>query len=465
MNLIVVIIDSLRKDHIGCFGNPWIRTPNFDRFSEQAIIFDDFRPNAVPTIPFRRGFMLGRPVFPYKDFKFTPGLTGVLGWQSLEPHEVTFQQVIQDSGYVTGLITDAPHYFAPGMNFHRGFDSWQFVRGQECDPYLSGISRKDPSPFMYEGLEGTHMKNLLEIHVRNTGDQLSEEDCFAPRVFRLAEKWLEQNVKYYENFFLLVDCFDPHEPWDQPRFYTDLYDPGYTGREIIFPQNGLDGHLSPEEKEHIRALYAGEVTIVDRWFGHFMEKFNLMGLDEDTAVLFLSDHGLLLGEFGMYKKLPSLLYREMLDIPLMLMMPQQQRQKKRVAGFIQECDLAPTILKLLGIEVPDSMTGLDFWPLATGEKGAIREYAYGGYHTHGYFWDGRYHYFRDLKNSSKAYLFDLQYDASMQKNILEINPEVAKKMDIKLLDAVDHWTPPEVMYKTAYERPYVPHRLRSETRR
>lgn len=464
MNFIVVIIDTLRKDHIGCFGNPWIQTPNFDRFSEQATIFDDFRPNGVPTIPFRRGFMLGRPVFPYKDFKFTPGLTGLLGWQSLEPHEETFQQVLQDSGYVTGLITDSPHYFAPGMNFHRGFDGWQFIRGQECDPYLSGISRKDPSPFMYEGLEGTHMQNLLEIHVRNTGDQLSEEDCFAPSVFRRAEKWLENNARYYENFFLLVDCFDPHEPWDQPRFYTDLYDPGYKGREIIFPQNGLGVHMSPEEKKHIRALYAGEVTMVDRWFGHFMEKFHFMGLGEDTAVLFLSDHGLLLGEFDMYKKLPNFLYREVLDAPMMLMMPKGKRQTKRIKGFIQECDLAPTILKLLGMDVPETMTGLDFWPLVTGEKKAIRDYAYGGYHTHGYLWEENYHYFRDLKDASKGYLYDLEKDASMKNNIFQAKPSAAKDMDRKLLEAVEHWNPPEVKHQTAYEKPYVPHRLRSVDR-
>ena len=461
MNLIVVIIDSLRKDHIGCLGNPWIQTPNFDRFSEQAIIFDGFRPNAVPTIPFRRGFMLGRPVFPYKDFKFTPGLTGLLGWQSLEPHEVTFQQVLQDSGYVTGLITDSPHYFAPGMNFHRGFHGWHFVRGQECDPYLTGMPHADSTPYMYEGLAGTHMQNLLEVHVRNTEERVSEEDCFAPQVFRKAEKWLEHNARYYENFFLLVDCFDPHEPWDQPSFYTDLYDPGFSGREIIFPQNGLDRYMSKEEKNHIRALYAGEVTMVDRWFGHFMEKFHFMGLEEDTAILFLSDHGLLLGEFDMYKKLPNFLYREVLDIPMMLMIPEGSRQNQRIKGFIQECDLAPTILKLLGMEVPESMTGLDFWPLVTGEKKGIREYAYGGYHTHGYLWEDRYHYFRDLKDVSQVHLYDLEKDASMQKNISLTNSEVAKNMDNRLLEAVDHWTPPEVQHKTAYEKPYVPHRLKS----
>ena len=461
MNFIVVIIDSLRKDHMGCFGNPWIHTPNFDRFSEQAIIFDNFRPNGVPTIPFRRGFMLGRSVFPYWDFKVRQDLTGLLGWQPLGDEEITLPQVLQSGGYVTGLVTDSPHYCAPGMNFHRGFDGWQFIRGQECDPFITGESRVDPKRFMYEGLEGTKMQNLLEIHVRNMEDRLSEEDCYAPRVFRLAEKWLEHNAKYYEKFFLLIDCFDPHEPWDSPRYYTDIYDPDYMGREIILPQNGLDKYLSPEEKKHISALYAGEVTMVDRWFGNFMEKFRLMDLDEDTAVLFLSDHGLMLGERDLYKKLPWFLYREVLDIPMMLMMPQKQRQKKRVNGFIQESDLAPTILNMLGLKLPDTMTGSDFWPLVTGQKDTIREYALGGYHTHAYLWEDSYHYFRDLNNASASYLYDLNKDPSMLESIVQEEPHVKQMMEDKLQQALDGWKPPKDLGKIVYQQPYTQLRLRA----
>lgn len=368
MNLIVVGIDSLRKDYLGCFGNPWIRTPYLDAFFKDAIVFDRFRMNAIPTIPFRRGLMLGRQIYPYWDAMkcgWSP-----LGWQPMGAGEVTLQEVLQNAGYVTGMVADVWHYFRPGFNFHKGFHSWQFIRGHEADPYLTGPPDRDPGEVMDPAARGMRMQNFLEQYLCNTSGRRYEEDCSAPQVFRTAEKWLQKNARYYENFYLHVDCFDPHEPWDPPKEYVDLYDPEYRGKEYIFPQNGPCDHMSEEEIRHIQAMYAGKVTMVDRWFGHFMEKVDLMGLKEDTIVLMFSDHGLQLGDHGLVKKMSYALYTELLEVPMMLYIPGER--PKRIGGFVQECDIAPTLLKKMGLELQDSMTGLDFWPLVSGEKSGSR---------------------------------------------------------------------------------------------
>jgi arylsulfatase A-like enzyme len=455
MNLIIVCIDTLRRDYMGCFGNPRIRTPNFDRFFEKAVIFDRFRINAIPTIPFRRGFMLGREVFPYKDaikFGWSP-----LGWQPLGQGEVTLQEALKEAGYVTAMVTDVWHYYRPGMNFHKGFDSWQFIRGQEGDWLVTRPSRQNPEEVMDPKLSGKLTQQFLVQHLRNVDTRRSEEDYFAPRVFRTAEKWLQKNAKYFEKFFLYIDCFDPHEPWDPPREYVELYDPGYKGKEYIFTQNGPCDHLSEEEIKHVAALYAGEVTMVDRWFGHFMEKYELMGLQEDTAVLFLSDHGICLGDHGIMKKMTNALYTELLDVPFMLVLPGTEMRKKRIKGFIQEFDIAPTLLNLLGLEKPSSMTGVDFWPLITGEKELIREHVVGGYHTCAYLQDERYHYIRNLMADGDVKLFDLQEDPSMNQNIIGDQPEQARTMEEKLLKKLDGWTPPkELLGKRVYDMPYSP---------
>ena len=456
MNIIIVNIDSLRKDHLACFGNPWIYTPNFDKFFEKSIVFDNFCLNCIPTIPFRRCMMLGRHVYPFKDAMFIQGVTPILGWQPMGHDELTVQEVLKNAGYVTGMVTDVYHFFKPSLNFHRGFDSWQLIRGQEGDPLLTGASNQDPGPYVYPKLDGTKMQNFMEQHVFNIEDRLSEEDCFAPRVFRTAEKWLERNTRYYEDFFLYIDSFDPHEPWDAPKEYVELYDPGYKGKEMIFPQNGPDEDLTPEEVKHIRAMYAAEVTMVDRWFGHFMEKFNLMGLGKDTAVLLLTDHGLPLGEHGVFKKIAPALYNELLDVPMMLMLPEESREHKRIKGMVQECDITPTMLKLMGVEAPDTMDGLDFWPLITGEKEEIREYAYGGYHTYAYTRDQKYHYFRGLSNENDRHLFDIENDPLMEKDLIDVEPAVVKMMEERLIKSLDGWELPEQIGASAAGAPYAP---------
>ncbi len=459
MNLIVIAIDSLRKDYMGCFGNPWIRTPHFDKFFEKAVVFDRFRMNGIPTIPFRRGVMLGRQIYPYWDAMkcgWSP-----LGWQPMGADEMTLQEVLQNAGYVTGMVTDVWHYFRAGFNFHKGFHSWQFIRGQEADPYLIEPSIQDAEEFMDPALRGKRMQNFLEQYIRNVDERRYEEDCFAPQVFRTAEKWIQKNARYYENFYLYIDCFDPHEAWDPPKEYVNLYDPGYKGKEYIFPQNGPCDHMSEEEIKHIQAMYAGKLTMVDRWFGHFMEKIDLMGLKDDTAILFFSDHGLQLGDHGIVKKVAYGLYTELLEAPMMLYMPGQS--PKSVSGFVQECDIAPTILKQLGLELPESMTGLDFWPLVTGETEAIRDHALGGFHTWSYIQDGEYHYFRSLVGDPKPHLFDLGKDPKMLENIAESKSDACQIMEDKLVQGLGGWTPPKELLGTrVMDLPYVPFRLKED---
>ena len=137
----------------------------------------------------------------------------------------------------------------------------------------------------------------IERMILNTDQRASEEDYFAPQVFRSATKWLEQNHRC-DRFFLYVDCFDPHEPWDSPPYYRDLYYPGYKGKEVMMPTYTDDyrTYLTEDELKRMKANYAGEVTMVDHWFGFFMNKVRLLGLDKNSLIVVISDHGHLLGE-------------------------------------------------------------------------------------------------------------------------------------------------------------------------
>src|SRR5207244_3985906 len=97
-------------------------------------------------------------------------------------------------------------------------------------------------------------------------------------------------------FFLHVDVFDPHEPWDPPAKYRPRADGTYEGPDLLLPVMGDADRYSPAELGHIRALYAGEVALVDAWLGRLLEALEGLALCDDTAVMLLSDHGILLGE-------------------------------------------------------------------------------------------------------------------------------------------------------------------------
>src|SRR5215218_8579061 len=128
------------------------------------------------------------------------------------------------------------------------------------------------------------MVDKVRQYVANTAQRETEEDWFAPRVFTMASEFL-RTAERGQPFFLVVDCFDPHEPWDPPQKYISLYDEGYNGPEPIVPEYGDADWIGERELERMRALYAAEVTMTDRWFGHFLDKMDSTGLSENTLLI------------------------------------------------------------------------------------------------------------------------------------------------------------------------------------
>ncbi|MFH1550519.1 MAG: sulfatase-like hydrolase/transferase, partial [Planctomycetota bacterium] len=206
-------------------------------------------------------------------------------------------------------------------------------------------------------------------------------DRFVARSMTVACEWLEQNYKR-ENFFLYVDVLDPHEPWNAPQWYVDMYDPGYSGEVIDYPLYASTDFLSEAELKHCRALYAGEVTLVDRWAGRLFERIEDLGLFDNTMVLFTSDHGFLHGEHGIIGKclvgkderlsyIP--LYEEINHIPLIVFHP--GAAVGRCSAVVQPMDIMPTILELAGIDIPESVHGKSFARILADKEQKHRDFA------------------------------------------------------------------------------------------
>ena len=361
----MIVSDTFRRDHLGCYGNDWIHTPNLDRLAAESVLFDRAYAASFPTVPNRRDVLTGRFSFTYSD------------WAPLPENEVVLAEVMKGGGYVTMLVADTPHFLAHGYNFSRGFDGWEWIRGQEHDEWRT--SPRDPAlPCAPEKLRKPF--TTVKQYLRNVSDRRCEADYFVARTMGRAAAWLEENVDS-QPFLLYVDTFDPHEPWDPPKWYVDLYDPGYQGEEVIYPQYAACDFLSEAELKHVRALYAGEVSLVDAWIGKLLARIDDLGLRDDTVVIFTTDHGFYHGEHGLMGKclltdeysssVP--LYEEVAYIPLMVRLPGQSPGRRQ--AFAQPPDLMPTLLDLAGIPAPSTVQGQSLVPVLRGERDRTRAIA------------------------------------------------------------------------------------------
>jgi len=384
MNVIVICTDTFRADYLGCYGNKEIKTPRLDRFAERSILFENCYGESLPTIQARRIWCTGRSIIPFKKDKPPKGIYPDLpGWRPLANDDVTIAEILKEKGYFTGLVTDVWHYFKPGMNLHRGYRNWQFIRGQEADPWRTGnkelFNPRDhiPEKFWTRFYE----ENVLQYLI-NTQDFESESDYFCAQTFATAAAWLEDNLNR-KPFYLWVDTFDPHEPFDCPKEYAEMYHRDYPCERYIFAYGADASKAEPEDIPPIRGLYSGLVSLVDRWAGYLLDVIERLDLFQDTLVVFTSDHGTEFLEHGHLQKHPHLLHHQVVRIPLIVHHPDPSLAGKRVKGLVSALDFVPTFLKFLGEDGAEDLDGEDFLALATGEKDKIHDYVYTGYGGYG----------------------------------------------------------------------------------
>lgn len=339
MNVIWIVSDTFRRDHLGCYGNKIIHTPSLDALAAKSVRFERYYAASFPTMPTRADHFTGR-------------WTGCfMRWEPLPRGQVTLAQILRRNGFHTAAVVDTPFYLRGSMNYDRGFRSFIEVLGQEY--WLRAV--------------GDDMRQAWRF----------ESDRFAPQTFTKAMGWLEQHYK--EDFFLYIDAWDPHEPWDAPNYYTELYWPGYDG-ELIDPLysywQDVPG-FTEEKVKKAHACYCGELTMVDTWVGYFLRQVENMGLMEKTAIIFTTDHGFYFGEHGglfgkMTRAKPSAvpyweeigraggwtrspLYEEAIACPLLIYLPGVQPGVCH--GLTSAIDLMPTVLDVMGQEVPAQVDG------------------------------------------------------------------------------------------------------------
>jgi arylsulfatase A-like enzyme len=428
VNVILVILDSLRKDHIGVYGNDTIQTPNLDDLAEESLRFTRAYPESLPTLCARRAIHTGMRTWPFRNFVRLPGETfQPAGWQPIPEVQTTVSEILLSEGYSTALFADTQPMFHPSMNFQRGFAVFEWMRGQERDRFRPklGVPEEQITQRTVPGNDA-NMVDKVRQHLANTQDRRTEEDWFAPRLFTRGMDYLQQ-AEAGQPFFLVLDSFDPHEPWDPPEKYVDLYSDGYEGRDPTVPNYGVSDWIDEEELERMKALYAGEVTMVDRWFGRFLDKMESTGRMDDTLLLVLADHGVALAEHGYTGKPYGALWPELTDIPFFIRHPEGKGAGETSDYFASTHDVASTILGATGQLPPQRMDGEDLSVLLEGSEPVPRSHFTLGYNEYVWARDERYVMF-SVNDRSNPRLYDLESDPDMNDDISGDNPDIVKRM-------------------------------------
>ncbi len=375
MNIILVVFDSLRKDCVGVYGAPpWgkVQTPHFDAFAEQSLVMSRMYPESLPTLPTRRALYTGRRVYPFHnaDFRLKGDFVGAPGWGPIPEEQPTLAEMLSEHGYRTALIADVYHMFKPSKNYTRGFQQWMFLRGQETDPARSGprLTQQELDHWLPREMQNEWSVRFIQQCIMNLHDRRNEEDYFAARVLREAALWLEQNQDAAP-FFLTVESFDPHEPWLVPAQYRRMY-LKEEGQEQV--KSGYDdcSRLPEQLLRRTQANYSGLVTFCDRWFGYFLESMRVLGLLDNTLVVFTTDHGHSIGDRGYMGKRGYPSAREVYDVPLMIRFPGAEHAGSASDLFVQHTDVTAAILECARVEPPEPIDGRSFLGEAlAGAKG------------------------------------------------------------------------------------------------
>jgi arylsulfatase A-like enzyme len=429
MNVVVVIIDSLRKDHVGAYGNPWIKTPNLDALAKESLRFTRAHPESLPTICARRAIHTGLRTFPFRNWqRWCEDDVSLWGWQPIPRGQTTLAEILGDEGYNNLIVTDTLHQFRPFYDMHRGFDVFHFIRGQERDFYKprTPASQKKMDNVLIGGPSADHAEDIMRQFLANTMGFSREEDYFAPQVFLKGMDFLEAG-RGDQPFFLVVDNYDPHEPWYTPEKYISLYDEGYSGPEPMTSSSGPSDWLTSRQLKRMHARYSAEVTMADRWLGHFLGRMEELNLFENTLLIVFSDHGHAFGEHGFAGKVPAAMYPELTDIIYFIRHPEGKGAGQASDYYASTHDLAPTVLGALGIEPPSPMEGQDLTVLLDGGEPEPRPYFTASYHDHVWARDDRYVLFTNHAKTD-AKLFDVKEDPEMRRNVAGARPEVVRHM-------------------------------------
>ncbi|NNK96314.1 MAG: sulfatase [Desulfobacterales bacterium] len=391
MRTVFVLFDSLIRRGLECYGGNLI-TPNFQRFADKSVTFTNHYVGSLPCMPARRELHTGRHNFLHRS------------WGPIEPFDISGFELMKRNGIYAHLISDHYHYWEDGgLTYANRYNSWEFMRGQEWDPWAAVVNPPLPEykekyhPLQYAepGKKGGRGQGII-----NHEAMPDEEDHPMVQCFNAAFKFLDTN-READNWVLNLECFDPHEPFFVPERFRELYPTDYKGPILTWPIYKRVQE-SEEEIDELRANYAALMTMCDEYLGLLLDYFDKHELWKNTALIVTTDHGFLLGEHEWWAKSRMPFYNEISHIPLLFYHPDHSDQAgTKRHSITQNIDIMPTLLSMYDLEIPKIVEGHSLVSMMEHDAPVRKAAIYGQFGAATNVTDGRYTYFRypeDFRN-------------------------------------------------------------------
>ena len=303
-NVVIISIDTLRKDHLGCYGYRRNTTPNIDKLAEKGVVFKNAFSNSAWTVPGHMSLLTG--LFPSNH-----GLIYYPDPGCIHESIATIGSILQKQGYLT-----------------RGFHGAGYVRGR------FGFDR------------GFH-----QYTTRGNNFEDNLQPCLG---------WLEKAKKF--RFFLFLHGFNCHNPF-KPSPEVDVYYKDYKGSfsvEKLYSEHQLPANK--DDIEHVIAKYDATILGADIVLGRLFEKLERLKILSKTIIIIVSDHGHGFGEHESYGH-ATLLYDEVIRVPMIMYGPGIIPEGREIEGLVSLVDIAPTVLSILNIKNNLHFDGVDILPL------------------------------------------------------------------------------------------------------
>ncbi len=325
-NVVVITIDTLRADHLSCYGYAKPTSPRIDALAAESVLFEKALCQAPQTLPSHTSIFTGMHPRHHRSITHE---------SPVEEGVQTLAELLKARGYRTGAFISS-HALDSKYNLTQGFDTYWEIHKE-----YNVAERK--------------------AAVRN-GIDLTTEAVLA---------WLKGHKD--DRFFLWVHWFHPHRPYNPPPIYKDRFAGTYDGDANSEPEfiinvwrNRIE--LSQADVSYLRGCYDGEVAFTDRQVGRLLDELTALGLKAKTIIVLTSDHGEILYEHEYYFGHDIGLYDECLWVPLLFYGPGLLIDHRRVSQPVETIDIMPTLLDLLEISKPKEIEGKSLLPLIAGAK-------------------------------------------------------------------------------------------------
>jgi choline-sulfatase len=436
--------DQQRADSLGCAGHPQLRTPNIDRLAAEGVRFVQATTASPICMPARASFATS--LYPH-----THGIWRNAG--ELRPEDETFFAHLRRTGYYTAAIGKS-HYYDPRQDGRHVRDREQYMRargfelvhettGPQAAIHMESYVTDDwKRKGLWEAVAADYRRRELPGELIVDPSPVGVDDYLDSYVGAQAERF----VAAYDGaapLCLFVGFPGPHEPFDAPGAYAKMYRPGDTPSPIPVPGDYASlperirkmwtfdvwPQITLDRIPQVRASYYGKVTLIDDWVGRIVDAFRAKGILDQTLVVFLSDHGEMLGDHGRLKK--STFHESNIRIPLILRWPGRIRASTVSQALAEIGDVFPTVLEAAGCP-PARCFGRSLWPVLDEPDAELRafqlaEVQYGDRQF--MIRSSRYKFAVDSR--SRAYmLYDLETDSREQHN-LAVDP-AARPLKLRL---------------------------------